>query len=69
MINFHAQILPVIFQSNCQFKTSNPYGIEVNVLINDNKVHEFKLNSRYYIHFCTNILGKGMNFFIPSAMP
>ena len=29
---------------------------------------EFKLKSRYYIHFQTNYLGKGMNLFIPQAM-
>ena len=27
-------------------------------------VSEFKLQSRYYVHFWTNTLGKGMNLFI-----
>ena len=31
-------------------------------------VREFELQSRYYIHFRTNILGKGMNPFILPAM-
>ena len=29
---------------------------------------EFELHSRYYVHFQTNILGKGMNPLIPPAM-
>ena len=32
------------------------------------KVSEFQLHLHYYIHFCTNTLGKGMNPFIPLAM-
>ena len=32
------------------------YGLEVN---------EFELQSLYYVHFQTNILGKGMGSFIP----
>ena len=31
-------------------------------------VHEFVLQSRYYVHFQTNILGKGMNPLILPAM-
>ena len=31
-------------------------------------VSEFVLQSRYYIHFRANILGKGMNPLIPPAM-
>ena len=31
-------------------------------------VREFVLQSRYYVHFRTNILGKGMNPLIPLAM-
>ena len=29
---------------------------------------EFKLQLRYYVHFLTNTLGKGMNYFIPTSM-
>ena len=35
---------------------------------NDIVVTEFKLQSRYYVHFRTNTLGKGMNVFISSAL-
>ena len=31
-------------------------------------VREFVLQSRYYVHFLANILGKGMNPFILPAM-
>ena len=31
-------------------------------------VSEFKLQSHYYIHFWTNILGKGMNLHILPAV-
>ena len=31
-------------------------------------VNEFELQSRYYVHFRTNTLGKGMNPFILQAM-
>ena len=32
------------------------------------EVSEFQLQSRYYVHFQTNILGKGMNPFILLAV-
>ena len=31
-------------------------------------VREFELYSRYYVHFQTNTLEKGMNLLIPPAM-
>ena len=31
-------------------------------------VSEFEIQSRYYVHFQTNTLGKGMNPFIFQAM-
>ena len=34
----------------------------------EKRVSEFELQSRYYIHFQTNTLGKGMNPLIPQAM-
>ena len=39
-----------------------------NVLNCDIVVNEFKFQSRYYIYFLTNTLGKGMNPFIHPAM-
>ena len=42
-----------------------PCGVVVIVLDCDFVVIEFELQSRYYVHFRTNALGKGMN---PSTM-
>ena len=39
-----------------------------NVLDSDIVVSEFELQSRYYVQFRINTLGKCMNPFIPSAM-
>ena len=39
----------------------------VNVLDCSLKVSEFEFQSRYYVHFRTNPLGKGMNSVIPPA--
>ena len=36
-------------------------SIVVNILNCDIVVSEFELHSRYYVHFRTNTLGKGMN--------
>ena len=47
----------------------SPYGIVANELDCNIVVSEFVLQSRYYIHFQTNTLGKGMNHSHPhSAM-
>ena len=32
------------------------------------EVNVFELQSRYYIHFQTNTLGKGVNYLIPPAL-
>ena len=46
----------------------SPCGIMVKVQDYSLDISEFKLQSCNYIHFWTNTLGKGMNFFISSAM-
>ena len=43
-------------------------GVMINVLDYGFVVSEFELQSRYYVHFRTNTLGKGMNFVIVPAM-
>ena len=43
-------------------------GAVANVLDGDIVVSEFRLQSHNIIYFRTNILGKGMNPFIPSAL-
>ena len=43
-----------------------PRGVMVKAL--DYGVNEFELQSRYYVHFWTNTLGKGMNPLILRAM-
>ena len=37
------------------------WRLMVNVLDNDVKICEFKLQLNYYVHFWTNTVGKGMN--------
>ena len=44
------------------------YSQLANVVDCDIIVIEFELRSRYYIHFWTNTIGKGMNSLIPQAM-
>ena len=34
----------------------------------DHEVSEFELQSRYYVHFWTNVVAKSMNSFIPPFM-
>ena len=46
----------------------NPCGIVANVLDYDIIVNQFKLHLCYYVHFWTNILGKGMNSLNPLAV-
>ena len=43
-------------------------GIVVNMLECNIIVNKFKFQLCDYIHFWTNILGKGMNFLIPPAI-
>ena len=43
------------------FAEKSPRDVMVKVLDCDQKVSGFELQSRYYVHFRTNILGKGIN--------
>ena len=45
-----------------------PRGVMVKVIGCGIVVSEFVLQSRYYVHFRANTLGKGMNPFILPAM-
>ena len=45
-----------------------PRGVMVKVMDCGIVVHEFVLQSRYYVHFQANTLGKGMNPLILPAM-
>ena len=45
-----------------------PRGVMVKAMDCGIVVSEFVLQSRYYVHFRTNTLGKGMNPFILPAM-
>ena len=45
-----------------------PRGVMVKAMNCRIVVSEFELHSRYYVHFRTNTLGKGMNPFIFPAM-
>ena len=49
--------------SHTQFQTKpiTPRGVMVKVMDCGIVVGEFELQSRYYVHFRTNILGKGIN--------
>ena len=54
------------YELNCI--TTCPRGVMVKALDCRIVVSEFKLQSRCYVHFRTNTLGKGMNSLIPPAM-
>ena len=45
-----------------------PCGVMVKAMICEIVAHELELQSRYYVHFRTNTLGKGMNPLILPAM-
>ena len=45
-----------------------PRGVMVKAIDGGIVVHEFVLQSRYYVHFRANTLGKGMNPLILPAM-
>ena len=49
-------------------KGGSSRGAVANVLLCEIIVRKFKLHSCYYIHFWTNILGKGMKTRIPPGM-
>ena len=51
----------------CQFN-ANPRGVMVKAMDCGIVVREFVLQSRYYVHFRANTLGKGMNPLILPAM-
>ena len=42
-----------------------PHGVMVKVMDRGIVVNEFIFQSRYYVHFWANTLGKGMNSLIP----
>ena len=46
------------------FSGGGPCGVMVKALDSGIVVSEFKLQSRYYDHFRTNTVGKGMNLLI-----
>ena len=48
--------------------TKCPRGVMVKAMDCGIVVREFVLQSRYYVHFRANTLGKGMNSLIPLAM-
>ena len=45
-----------------------PRGKMVKAMVSEIVTREFELQSRYYVHFRTNTLGKGMNSLILPAM-
>ena len=45
-----------------------PRGVMVEAMVYEIVARAFELQSRYYVHFRTNTLGKGMNPFILPAM-
>ena len=45
----------------------NPHGVMAKVLECNLKISELELQSRYYICFRTNTIGKGMNTLIPPS--
>ena len=57
------------FFNMCQSQVRGcPHGVMVKVLDCGIIVNEFKLQSRYNVHFQKNTLGKGMNPLILPAM-
>ena len=44
-----------------------PRGVMVKAMDYGIVVSEFELHSRYYVHFLTNTLGKGMNPLLPPS--
>ena len=57
------------FDSTNRYTFSCPRGVMVKAMNCGIVVREFVLQSRYYVHFRANTLGKGMNpFILPPAM-
>ena len=66
MVEFH-KLLGITF--NISFLAACPRGVMVKAMHCGIVVREFVLQSRYYVHFRTNTLGKGMNpLILPPAM-
>ena len=55
-------MIKILFKGGC------PRGVMVKAMDCGIVVREFVLQSRYYVHFRTNTLGKGMNPLILPAM-
>ncbi len=55
------------FQVFLSLQMGSRRGVTAKVLDCGQEVNEFELQSLYYVHFWTNILGKGMNPLIPPA--
>ena len=60
-------ILSIIWKSNLS-GVGVPRGVMVKAMDCGIVVSEFVLQSRYYVHFRANTLGKGMNPLILAAM-
>ena len=61
-------ILGVVDESNTGFQGECPRGVMVKAMDCGIVVRKFVLQSRYYVHFQANTLGKGMNTLILPAM-
>ena len=61
-------VVPVRRPVRCKIDLRDLLGMVSNMLDCDIVVSMFELQSRYYVHFRTNALGKGMNLIIPSAI-
>ena len=64
---FHIYALENDSNITC-FSEGCPRGVMVKAMDCGIVVYEFKLQSRYYVHFRANTLGKGMNPLILPAM-
>ena len=52
----------------CSDSLTIPRGVMVKAIVCQTVAREFEFQSRYYVHFGTNTLGKGMNPLILPAM-
>ena len=60
---------PTLISSPAMVKIGCPRGVMVKAMNCGIVVREFVLQSRYYVHFRANTLGKGMNpLILPPAM-
>ena len=75
---YFSKILPIdflffwdtcVFPEYFTFREGCPRGVMVKAMNCEIVVREFVLQSRYYVHFRANTLGKGMNpLILPPAM-